>query len=66
MQVVSICKFIIHLLTVVFHGSVSTGMAARRRVCFSATTPSEKVSEHEKSSRIYNNLRNSLTKNKNS
>ena len=45
MQVVSICKFIIHLLTVVFHGSVSTGMAARRGVFFSATTRSEKVSD---------------------
>ena len=66
MQMVSICKFIIHLFTVVFHGSVTTGMAARRGVCFSATTPPEKVSEHEKSSRIYNNLRNRLTKNKNS
>ena len=63
---VSICKFMIHLLTVVFHRSVSTGMAARREVFFSATTPPEKVSEHEKSSRIYNNLRNRLTKNKNS
>lgn len=66
MQMVSICKFIIHLLTVVFHGSVSTCIAARRRVCFSATTPPEKVSEHEKSSRIYNNTRNRLIKNKNS
>lgn len=45
MQVVSICKFIIYLLTVVFHGSVSTYIAARRRVCFSATTPPEKVSD---------------------
>ena len=45
MQVVSICKFIIHLLTVVFHGSVSTCIAARRRVFFSATTPPEKVSD---------------------
>lgn len=45
MQVVSICKFISHLFTVVFHGSVSTGMAARQEVFFSATTRSEKVSD---------------------
>lgn len=45
MQMVSICKFIIHLLTVVFHGSVSTGIAARRGVCFSATPPSGNVSD---------------------
>ena len=45
MQMVSTCKFIIHLLTVVFHRSVSTCIAARRGVCFSATTPSEKVSD---------------------
>ena len=45
MQVVCICKFMIHLLTVVFHGSVSPGITARREVFFSATTPSEKVSD---------------------
>ena len=45
MQMVSICKFIIHLLTVVFHGSVSTGMAAHREVFFSATPPSGNVSD---------------------
>lgn len=45
MQMVSICKFMIHLLTVVFHRSVSTGMAARREVFFSATTPSGNISD---------------------